>query len=363
MTNWGSSWGSGGAAAAHSGSQHPWNVAPPPGVLPAETRVNFSGGLSQQYAAPQNQTSAAAQEAIAAIAAILKQRQRDKIANQLMAMESAPPATAINPATGQPDEAYSKTIKDPELTRAMMARHLELRYPTQDNTVVPDRGGVEGLQVSDMIRKRLGDQENADLNRQILKARLNKMEHPVMRATAYRDPNANKSYVPGVGYVSNDLIYRTQNPSVTDDADDRAQQRLYEKQFGALTKDLSSYGLRPEDLDALDIATAYKSDTETPGAVKFVDEQGLPVSTEDAQADPGSYYAVGKAGAKAFRIPFGKYQEVLGKNGALPDKPERAHRGAAVDPLVQRAQQALADPNASPEAKAAAQRALARYGQ
>lgn len=160
-----------------------WNLQPQ-GVNPTQGAVNFSGGLSPTIRTG-NATADAINEAIKAVGEILQERRRDKIANQLLAVDNAPKAVAVDgtqPGSGTPDTA---------LTSAMVQQNLNATYggtqqggfPTQDSGKVPDMGGVDALQTSDLIRKRLQSQQSDALDLQLTQAKINHLEHPVLRAS------------------------------------------------------------------------------------------------------------------------------------------------------------------------------------
>lgn len=332
-----------------------WNWKPQ-GVGPTEGNISFSGGISPQYA-PRNQISDAAQEAIKTITAFLQQKERNEIANQILAVDNAPKAVAVNGM--QPDS--TRYTPDRMLTQAMMARNVSQGLPAQDSGRVPDYGGVTGLQTADLMRERMRERlkedwqmEDRPLDLAIKKAAIiNKLRPPA----PHRDPND----------LTPDFKYKVTHPELfpkkpeydpAQMADYTAQRGAYYGERNDLDKKMRQYGLTPEQFAQVDTSIpggVTKDNRQLPGVtfkstLDFGDEAtnsygekikpGSALSETDAanlagkSKSPNAVVAEGTVAGKKFRIPFNDYYDLLNRSRNLPVKPETPKPIAAPAPAA-----------------------------
>lgn len=236
------------------------------GVLPAQANLytpidtRLLQAAVQQHAAQQQQIAQLGQQAVQGLAGYMEQRQRDQIANSLLAQQQARPATPVTPDTlyGQPSTA---------LSAEEMARNKALGFGTTPGRA-PDLGGVQAYSMQLQAAK---DQANLA----VLNAHANYYNAQAQGGTTRgATATSNRQYYDYTDPTTGQTVRVTGNTFAN-----LNKQRPGTSPQAKIATDMGTFGLQPTDLNP-DNLDATKMDIIPP---KGNAGQKIVVATKDGR--------------------------------------------------------------------------------
>lgn len=174
-----------------------WNPTPQsPTIADAQSGYQVHGvPVNPALLQVQNPAANAIKALVAEVTAVMRQQERNDIANRILAIDNAPKAQAVNPETGQVDPNYHPPAGTPDaqLHQAMVEQNLRLGAPTTPGQA-PNGGGWKELEVRDAVMKHLQDRQaieqaaaDAQQHARFVESEITRNNRPPL-AKAYRPP-------------------------------------------------------------------------------------------------------------------------------------------------------------------------------